>query len=731
MKKITIRWKFLFSSFGVMLTTVIIVSLVITFSLKRDLENEVADFRQLEESQERENLKNYVDIAYKLLDEAALAADQGTLSSENAKKQAFSQIEKLRYDSGTGYFWINDMGDPVPRMIMHPTVPALNGKVLDDPKFNCALGEKKNLFVAMVEACSSGGEGFVDYLWPKPTKDGLTTEQPKLSYVKLHEPFGWVIGTGKYIDDIDAAVAVKKQQADEMISGLIYKISFISIAVLVLAFIPLLFAAKRIVSPIVECIEFASEVEKGNLAGFIKVKRNDETGMLAGALNNMVNTMRQILSDVYQHSTLVVLSSNKLAGTSSQMSDTSSQISEQTNSVAVAAEQASTNINSVSETVVSLAERANNIAAHSNEMSDNVNSVASAVEQMSQSIHGMAKHCADAQTTAGRNLNMSDQASSKVHELNEAAQNIGQVISLIDKITEQTKLLALNATIESARAGEAGKGFSIVANEVKELAEQTASATETISASIQGMQDKTKSVVDMIQDMTIQNQELNEINTSIAASVEEQSATTVDIARTVAETAQGAVRAAQNVQEMADVLREEISTNSREASAGVSDVSLNIQQVNAGIKENAYAAVGNVAFSEQLAAIASELRESFSRFDLGYRKFDIGMIKAAHLAWKIHLEAMLKKGTSISKDEIPDHTQCDFGKWLVTPEAQGLKSLDAYPEMIEHHEKIHSLAYKITEYYHNGEQNRANILMEEFTQTSKDLFASLDKLYTS
>jgi Signal transduction histidine kinase len=138
---------------------------------------------------------------------------------------------KMRYNNGIGYFWINNMGKPFPKMIMHPTVPSLNSVILDDEKYNCALGIKKNLFQAMVEKCEEQNEGFVDYMWPKPSKDGLTAPQPKLSYVKLFKSLNWVIGTGVYIDDIDDAVINKKKALNEEIQKLI-KTSIITIIII-------------------------------------------------------------------------------------------------------------------------------------------------------------------------------------------------------------------------------------------------------------------------------------------------------------------------------------------------------------------------------------------------------------------------------------------------------------------------------------------------------------------
>ncbi|MDD9303111.1 MAG: cache domain-containing protein [Desulfobacter sp.] len=110
----------------------------------------------------------------------------------------------MRYDRGAGYLWINDMGRPIPKMVMHATLPSLNNKVLDDPKYYCTIPDKKNLFVAFVDLCRSQGGGYVDYLWPKPVEQGFTQDQHKTSYVALFEPWEWVVGTGVYIDDIEA-----------------------------------------------------------------------------------------------------------------------------------------------------------------------------------------------------------------------------------------------------------------------------------------------------------------------------------------------------------------------------------------------------------------------------------------------------------------------------------------------------------------------------------------------
>ncbi|MFH1020054.1 MAG: cache domain-containing protein, partial [Pseudomonadota bacterium] len=181
-----------------------------------DISTDIQQYRQKLLDDHKDHLRINVQIAYGILEKLDSEAKQGKLGENNAKAEAIEIIKNLRFGKDNkDYFWINDMGKPFATMIMHPTVPELNGKLLDAQKFNCALGKKENLFNAFVQVCEKSGEGFVDYSWPKPTKDGLTSEQPKLSFVRLFREWGWVIGTGVYIDDIDteAAAFEKREKA--------------------------------------------------------------------------------------------------------------------------------------------------------------------------------------------------------------------------------------------------------------------------------------------------------------------------------------------------------------------------------------------------------------------------------------------------------------------------------------------------------------------------------------
>lgn len=146
-------------------------------------------------------LQSIMDIAVATLEKRAQQVDDHKLTLREAQRQAIDEIEAMRFDNRTGYIWVNDTTLPYPKMIMHPTVPALNGNYLTDPKFNCAMGKNQNLFQAAVEVSTASGSGFVNYIWPKPNANGLSQDVKKLSYVYHFKPWGWVLGTGIYLDD--------------------------------------------------------------------------------------------------------------------------------------------------------------------------------------------------------------------------------------------------------------------------------------------------------------------------------------------------------------------------------------------------------------------------------------------------------------------------------------------------------------------------------------------------
>lgn len=213
------------------------------------------------------------------------------------KEQIKRSIRSMRYADGTGYFWINDNTLPYPTMLMHPILPSLEAQVMDDPKYNNALGVDKNLFQAFAEVTAKKGEGYVDYLWPKPTRDGLTERTGKLSYVKLHKPTGWIIGTGVYLDSIDASIEQEKVLIDRQKDELIRSNLFVAVVFITLAVIISFVFSNTLAKPIKKLTSIADEISKGkNLDVKIEeINRSDEIGELAKSVDRLKTSVKMMM----------------------------------------------------------------------------------------------------------------------------------------------------------------------------------------------------------------------------------------------------------------------------------------------------------------------------------------------------------------------------------------------------------------------------------------------------
>ena len=389
--------------------------------------------------EKRTATRHVVEMAWGVLGDYDQQVKSGAMTADEAKKQAIARLGKLRYEEKE-YVWINDLQ---PVMVMHPYKQELNGTNLGGAKDPTG----KPLFLDMVAVCKDKGCGFVDYKWPKPGADAPVA---KTSFVKLYEPWGWIVGSGIYLDDVHKQVAHIRWIL--LAGDLAFVILFLLLTVL---------ATRILVSrPLRKAIEVADKMSRGQFDVVVEHHSNDEAGQLLQSMDIVLEKITPILRSIH-HS-------------SKQMGQSSLQISEISHEIAGASR--------------AQEERAFDVTAATGELrmtSESVRELAESVHSSFADIEQVAEHGLHAVT---ENINQVQdtvkevsRAAEETFQLQEVGGKIHQIIEGITDIADQTNLLALNAAIEAARAGEQGRGFAVVADEVRNLASRTSRETEEIT----------------------------------------------------------------------------------------------------------------------------------------------------------------------------------------------------------------------------------------------------------
>jgi len=356
---------------------------------------------------------------------------------------------------------------------------------------------------------------------------------------------------------IDARVkALKDDQQDRLASA--SHVVWVAVSLATITAVALLLLVTRsVVRPLRHMVEVLRAVAEGRLDVRAEVDRRDEVGQMAQALDEVLGTLTDSLRQMGANADVLGVAAAELTEVSTRLSDTSADAARQTDVAATAADH----------------------------VSANVQTVAAGTEQMSDSIREIAQNATGAAGVAERAVAAAEATTASVAKLGESSSEVGNVIKVINSIAEQTNLLALNATIEAARAGEAGKGFAVVAHEVKELAQETAQATEDISRRIEAIQSDTVEAVSAIGEISEIIAAISETQTTIASAVEEQTATTNEMTRNVSE-----------------------------AATGSSDIAQTIAGLARAASDNTEAAVSTSAAAEELARMAGDMQQLVGRF---------------------------------------------------------------------------------------------------------------------
>ncbi|KAB0670130.1 chemotaxis protein [Oryzomonas sagensis] len=505
--------------------------------------------------------KSEVETAVTLLKRLHERSLKGEITLDEAKSQGADLLRSLRYGK-EGYFWADTT--------QGVNVVLLGGPAEGKSRINKKDAKGKYNIQEIIKAGMQPGGGFSDYF---TTKKDSTVPQAKRSYSLLFEPFGWVVGTGNYVGDLEALVAKATEENRKQLMAGIYTIVTVIVALVILISFLSVFMTRRLLSSLGTEPDYLAEISGRVAEGDLTLHLEAGRGGVYESMRRMVENLRQIMERVNQNAQTVSSSSETLQNTAGQTAASSLRVVGQATAVATASEEMSATSSDIANNCHMAAESSNRASATAQQGAGIVEATIEGMGRIADKVRGTAQ---------------------VVDKLGTRSDQIGEIVATIEDIADQTNLLALNAAIEAARAGEQGRGFAVVADEVRALAERTTRATREIGEMIKAIQSETKQAV---------------------AAMEEG----------VTEVEKGTTEAARSGQALSEILGQinevtqqisQIATAAEEQTATTREISSNIQDISDTIQKSAQSSQEVSQASSQLSRLSVELQDVVASFKL-------------------------------------------------------------------------------------------------------------------
>jgi len=539
---------------------------------------------------EKQRIKNAVQPVAIFLSE--VVEEEINSSNENELNKIIRDYNQdLSFgENNEGYFFIYDHQG---NTISQPPAPELVGTNrwgLQDPN-------GKYIIRSLAERAKEGG-GFVNYAYENP-ETGET--ENKISYVQNIEGTDYFLGAGTYDSIINSRVDAAQSELEKMLSTVSTTLIIIAI-ITVIIFIALIFFISKYISKNINKISVGmKKMAEGDFTENVDIDSKDEIGVLASNLNSMQDSLRDLIKNVSAISNNLAISSNELSSTGEEVAKAAQQVGQSIEQVASGAEEQSAQVQESNSKINELIVQIDDVTEMSDKMDAQADNVMSNINEGNNSLNDSVEQIEDVKIN-------SNEVSDTIHHLGGLSDQIGEIVQLINDIAAQTNLLALNAAIEAARAGEAGRGFSVVADEIRQLAEESEDATNQIGNLVAEIQDGVGNAVERMDETEkVVNDSVSAINTT-GNSFEEINNAALNLRKLIEKISGQAENVGKNSKEVESIIQE-IASVSQEAAS-------NSEEVAAASEEQSAATEEIVNAAAELSEMSNDLNKALSRFSI-------------------------------------------------------------------------------------------------------------------